>query len=350
MCVCVCVRERERTEHRAHWSTGLHFFFDSKQASKHSANKNRSNGRQRMETDRRNFAVRTYRVSKDSSSSDDPLSSAMHDDDYNYSGDDPEGELVDVNLSHEEASLYYDSGSRGGGGSKVENNKKQKKKDLLQHHASSSRSALSSKYVTARSSSQSTNNHTTRPKAQVPRVPNKAGATTLALTEANQNAGGHSSSSSSSHLNKKEKLVDLLLKVARKETAREDFNLSRRTKRLVEQMLDQDRPLLFYAHLIELVQTLSAASDDDPSLPSKQMLVVLDSLSASLLSKSEERQARKKPSYTFNLFGGGEAKNSNRSEGGGGGHLRFEGRKIRALLALESLTHNCPENFARYVG
>jgi hypothetical protein len=315
-----------------------------------------------METDRRNFAVRTYRVNQDSSSSDDDEDEKMSAAEYNYSEDDEE-DLVEVSLSskksqqqQQQQNLYYSTTDRSSKSSKNKN----KNKTHPQHPSSSS---SSSKYVTARSGGRSKATATTatatphhrhhKAQAQVPRVPNKADTTTLALTEAEAASASHRKSNNS--LNKKEKLVDLLLKVARKEAAREDFNLSRRTKKLVEQMLDQDTPFLFYAHLIELVQRLSpqttttTTKDEDPSSVAKQMLVVLDSLSTSLLSKSEERQARKKPSsfYTFNLFGGSE--NSNGSEEGqqpNKNHLHFEARKIRALLALESLAHNCPENFA----
>lgn len=321
----------------------------------------------------------TYRGTTAGESSDDAAG------EYSFTDDDA-SRLSDIDLGHR----IPESATRGGGGgggvmnnsvksfdeasSYCQNQKKNRRKELKALDAKREPESAGglSRYETSRSCSidmsiggdqdladtapppQETKGKSASTASttfmKVPRVPT-ANKTTLALTEATR-----SSVTTQPHLNRKEKLLHLLRKVARKEAGgKEEFYISQRTKKLVQHMLEQDAPLLFYAHLIELVQVLGGHGDsqmissssqqhsNNREMSWNQMLIVLNALSSTLLEKQKGSAAGEPPrGRVGGLFGKKKAAAGPSTAE----QASFGVKKIRALLALESLTHNCPERFA----
>ena len=180
---------------------------------------------------------------------------------------------------------------------------------------------------------------------RVPRVPT-ATTTTAALE---RTANRQPSAKNVDRLNRTERLLQLLSKIATREDAFEHRTCNRRAKELVSGAIDQESPLLFYAHLAEL-----SASLRGPGLSQRDLLAqsaaVLDAISSALRAKTPRSAS-----------GSGEGSGS---EGGvtarglallfsrpaqarsQGQRENLDATKIRALLCLESLTHNAPEAFS----
>eukprot|EP00216_Chloropicon_sp_CCMP2111_P004767 CAMPEP_0198237214 /NCGR_PEP_ID=MMETSP1446-20131203/3056_1 /TAXON_ID=1461542 ORGANISM="Unidentified sp, Strain CCMP2111" /NCGR_SAMPLE_ID=MMETSP1446 /ASSEMBLY_ACC=CAM_ASM_001112 /LENGTH=603 /DNA_ID=CAMNT_0043919281 /DNA_START=171 /DNA_END=1983 /DNA_ORIENTATION=+ len=166
-------------------------------------------------------------------------------------------------------------------------------------------------------------------RTQLPRVPtvNRASQLTCAASKTDNNI-----------VNNKEHLLRILF------PRRKDRTL----RILATQMLEQESPFLFYAYLLEIVTHVNETAVDNTRAWQKQIKIILDMMSNTLMSKSFEttlkflhkRLQPKGESNKENEDANVPAAASSAMKG------RFDGRKVRTLLALEALSHNCNEHFA----
>ena len=176
---------------------------------------------------------------------------------------------------------------------------------------------------------------------RVPRVP--TATTTTAALERTANCQPSA--------NRTERLLQLLSKIAKREDAFEHRTCNRRAKKLVSGAIDQESPLLFYAHLAEL-----SASLRGPGLSQRDLLAqsaaVLDAISSALRAKTPRSASGSGSGEGSGSEGGVTARGlallfsrpaQARSQGQ---RENLDATKIRALLCLESLTHNAPEAFS----
>ena len=153
----------------------------------------------------------------------------------------------------------------------------------------------SRQYETARTTTVATS-----ARGGVPRVPSSRNSASR-NTNATNVTNTHPSS-------RRERLMRLLHKIRNPASQK----TGGRPQDLARAMLAQESPLLFHAHLIEVVQALSHHPQN------KEMAKVLDAVASALPTTTTTKQ-QKPP---------------------------ISAAAIRALLALETLTHNCPETFA----